>query len=56
MNSLVALPQSINELQECLERSKKEKLKISIKGAGNSYSDIFQNSDQLEQKIDLNKG
>jgi decaprenylphospho-beta-D-ribofuranose 2-oxidase len=47
VNSLVALPQSINELQECLERSKKEKLKISIKGAGNSYSDIFQNSDQL---------
>jgi len=47
VNTIVVCPQSFNELEECLESSTKKKFKIAIKGAGNSFSDVYLNSDQL---------
>ena len=47
VNTFTTSPQNLAELQEYLEIAKKQNLKIAIKAAGNSYSDVFLISNQL---------
>ena len=47
VNTITTSPQNLAELQEYLEIAKKQNLKIAIKAAGNSYSDVFLISNQL---------
>ena len=47
VNTIAISPQNLMDLQECLETAKKQNLKITIKAAGNSYSDVFLTSNHL---------
>ena len=47
VNAYVIKPKNITELQECLDVAKKHNLQIAIKAGGNSYTDVFMNSNHL---------
>ena len=46
-NMSVLFPENKDDLVECLDFAKKNSLKISIKGGGNSFSDVGMNEGQL---------
>lgn len=48
----IAIPNNVDDLKQCLNFAKKNKLQIAVKSGGNSFSDVFLN-DQLI--IDVSK-
>ena len=47
VNAYIMKPKNITELQQCLVIGKNHSLQIAIKAGGNSYADVFMNSNQL---------
>ena len=47
VNAYIMKPKNITELQQCLAIGKNHGLQIAIKAGGNSYTDVFMNSNQL---------
>jgi decaprenylphospho-beta-D-ribofuranose 2-oxidase len=47
VHAYIMKPRNMIELQECVILAKKNNLQISNKGGGNSYTDVFMNSNQM---------
>lgn len=47
VSAIVTEPANLEDLEECLKFAKKNNLKIAVRGGGNSYSDVFQNTHHL---------
>lgn len=47
VKAFVLKPNNVNELQQSITLAKQNNLQISIKGGGNSYTDVFMNSNQM---------
>ena len=47
VHAYIMKPRNIIEFQECIILAKKHDLQISSRGGGNSYTDVFMNSNQM---------
>ena len=53
-NAFVAIPEGLEDLEQCLDFAKQRKFKIAIQGGGNSYSDVFFNNQLVIDTKHLN--
>ena len=65
IKSFILKPKNFDEVKQCIEIAEKNDLQISIRGGGNSYTDVFMNTNQIMidtsnltsiKKFDVHKG